>query len=284
MSASATLHGGTQRAGALVACSRMYDVNPGARDAWHALFEWLAHRSGVALTVIDHAAPAPLAELWARPDLGCTFMCGWPFARAASKPRLLAAPRPSGERYGGAPIYFTDLVVRRDRGYRRLEDCFGGTVAWTAEGSHSGFNALRHHLLPFVRARGAPLFARTFGPTITPRAALLSVIAGEADIAPLDSFALDLIGRHEPDLVAAVEVIASTASTPAPAMIASHAIPPQAAAAITQALLGAHHDAACVDLLRALCLVGFSAVAGSDYEVTLHRASEALTAGYPSVA
>ena len=30
--------------------------------------------SGVDLRVIDHAFPAPLAELWSRPDLGCAFM------------------------------------------------------------------------------------------------------------------------------------------------------------------------------------------------------------------
>ena len=64
-----------------VANARMYSVNPGAASAWKELFAWLARKSGVDLRVIDHAFPSPLAELWSRPDLGCAFMCGLPYAR-----------------------------------------------------------------------------------------------------------------------------------------------------------------------------------------------------------
>ena len=65
-----------------VANARMYSVNPGAASAWNELFEWLARASGVDLRVIDHKFPAPLAELWSRPDLGCAFMCGFPYKLA----------------------------------------------------------------------------------------------------------------------------------------------------------------------------------------------------------
>ena len=64
---------------ALVANARMYAVTPAAEEAWHALFDWLARESGVALEAIDHAFPAPLSDLWTRPDLGCGFVCGLPF-------------------------------------------------------------------------------------------------------------------------------------------------------------------------------------------------------------
>ena len=38
--------------------------------------------------------------------------------------------------------------MRKDAPYEGLADTFGGAGRWTVEHSHSGFNALRHHLLP----------------------------------------------------------------------------------------------------------------------------------------
>src|ERR1700716_2220332 len=99
----------------LVANARMYAVTPQVRDAWRALFDWVSRYSGIPLVYVDHAAPAPLEELWSRHDLAATFMCGFPFASAAPKPLILAAPVPSPPRYRRQPVYCTDFVVRVDR-------------------------------------------------------------------------------------------------------------------------------------------------------------------------
>jgi hypothetical protein len=104
----------------LIANARMYAVTPGVREAWQRLFDWMARTSGVPLEYIDHAAPAPLETLWAREDLGATFMCGFPFALAPRKPGLIAAPVPSPPRYGGMAQYCTDFIVRADRPFARL--------------------------------------------------------------------------------------------------------------------------------------------------------------------
>ena len=180
----------------MIACSRMYNVVPEARAAWRTIFEWAASRSGVPLEVVEHAAPAPLDDLWARDDMGCVFMCGWPWAMADPRPRLIAAPAPAAPRYGGRPVYFTDLVVRADSGYRTLADTFGGRLAWTVDTSHSGYNALRHHLLRYRTAERPALYAESIGPLVSPLRALQSVIDGTADVAPLDSVCLELLQRH----------------------------------------------------------------------------------------
>jgi hypothetical protein len=83
----------------LVANARMYAVTPAVTNAWRSFFAWLSERSGVALTYLENAAPAPLEELWSRDDLGAAFMCGFPFASAPQRPRLVAAPVPSSPRY-----------------------------------------------------------------------------------------------------------------------------------------------------------------------------------------
>jgi len=265
---------------ALIACARMYNVTGPARQAWARLFERIGQSSGVALRVIDHAAPAPLESLWKRPDLGCAFMCGWPFSRADPRPQLLAAPLPLGARYGGRPVYFTDLVVRRDRAYKRLEDTFGGRIGWTAEGSHSGFNAPRHLLLTYRSAGRPRLYGESLGPAVTPAAMLSWVVEGKVDVGPLDSYALDLIRRHEAARAAAIAVIGSTVASPIPPLVAAAGVDSATVTALRRALLGAARDEELAPVLAALGLAGFAAVDPHDYDVTRARAEAALTAGY----
>ena len=111
-----------------VSNARMYSVSPGAAAAWKRLFTWLADRSGVPLETIDHAYPAPLAELWGRSDLAAGFICGYPYVHMGKRLKPVAAPVPSGTRYGGRPVYVTDLVVRAEAPFRTLEDTFGGRL------------------------------------------------------------------------------------------------------------------------------------------------------------
>lgn len=122
----------------LAANARLYAITDAARAGWAALFGWLADETGIDLRAVAYPPPAPLSEFWRRPDLGCVFMCGWPYARLDAKPWLLAAPVPKPARYGDRPIYFSDIVVHRDSPARTIADTFGGTVGWTAEDSNSG--------------------------------------------------------------------------------------------------------------------------------------------------
>jgi len=117
---------------AYFANARMYSVNPGAAAAWKELFAWLADASGVDLWVIDHAFPAPLADLWSRPHLGCAFMCGFPYKLSSHPPKPVAAPLPLSS---GKAVYTTRLVVKADSRFQSLEDTFGGRLGYTVEDS-----------------------------------------------------------------------------------------------------------------------------------------------------
>ena len=59
----------------------MYPSSPSLRAAWATLLASVSAASRIDLEVIDHAYPAPLDDLWAREDMGCVFMCGYPWAR-----------------------------------------------------------------------------------------------------------------------------------------------------------------------------------------------------------
>jgi ABC-type phosphate/phosphonate transport system substrate-binding protein len=264
-----------------VANARMYSVNPGAASAWKELFEWLARASHVDLRVIDHAFPAALSELWSRPDLGCAFMCGFPYKLAKHPPRPVAAPVPLGAPVPGRPAYATRLVVKADSRSRSLQDTFGGRLGYTVEDSHSGYNALRHHLLPYWQQNGGKLLYReSIGPLTTPRRVIEAILAGAIDVGPLDSYALDLMQRHEPDLAAQIGVVATTDSAPIPFLVASRECPEDVVASLQEALMKFGDDAACGGLRERLCLQGFAPVVISDYDLLLRWDAQARAAGY----
>jgi hypothetical protein len=226
----------------LIACSRMYDVAPGARAAWHGIFARVAAASGVPLVPFLHMAPDPIEALWARPDMGCVFICGWPWAmHAEPRPVPLAAPVPATPRHGGGAAYRSDFVVREDAPYTRLADAFGGRLGWTVAHSHSGCNAPRHHLLRY--AARFP-FAGAVGPLVTPIAVAAAVREGRCEVGPMDGFAHDLLRRHAPEKVAGLRILESTDPAPIPFLVAAPGTPEAVARPLRDALLALHEDAA----------------------------------------
>ncbi len=272
---------------ALIVNARMYAVTPDVAADWRTLFARVADEAGVALTYLDHVAPAPLEDLWSRDDLGAVFMCGFPFASAEPQPQLLAAPVPLSPRYCGEPGYCTDFVVREDRPFRTLQDCFGGRIGWTVHHSQSGYNAVRYHLYRLQQhsreGRGKPLFTEWVGPLVTPRAVVDAVLAGRIDVGPLDSLVRDLLERHEPATMARLRTVGSTAMTPVPPLIASRGVSIEAVRRLREALLSCGNDPRLRPVLDRLGLRGFAAVAPEDYAVLLRHAREAESADRTSV-
>jgi ABC-type phosphate/phosphonate transport system substrate-binding protein len=265
----------------MIANARMYAINAQVAAAWRALLEWVIARANVRCEIIDYPPPQPLSALWAREDLGCAFMCGYPLARTTPAPVVLAAPIPTPARYGGAPVYWTDVIVRADSTINRLTDIFGLRFAFTNEDSQSGYQAPREFLAPYAKAQGSRLFATTVGPLVTPRRMIEAVLDGSADAGPLDSYAHDLIRAHEPDLAARLRTIASTASTPIPPLVAAPNVARDDAQRLREALLavGQAHE---LEPVRAtLLLEGFASMPAKRYDDLLARSRAADALNYP---
>ena len=263
-----------------VANARMYSVNPAAAAAWKELFGWLARAAGVELDVIAHAFPLPLSDLWSRDDLACAFMCGYPFMLAARRPLPVMAPVPARAPVRGRAVYATRLVVRADSSFDTIEDTFGGRVGYTVSDSHSGYNALRHHLLPYYRQRGARLYRESVGPLTTPRRVLDALEAGDIDVGPLDSYALDLMLRHEADLGSKIRIIATTDPAPVPFLVAATRCPDEVVNRLRTTLAAFAEAPDCDDLRDRLCLGGFAPVETNDYQLMLRWDAEARASGY----
>ena len=260
--------------------ARMYAVTAGVEDAWRALLENVSREAEVALTYVPYPAPQPLENLWTRPDLGAVFMCGYPIALGLALVLPLAAPIPRAAWAAGRSVYRTDLIVREDSPYLRLEDTFGGHAGWTVEHSHSGFNALRHHLLAYRTPQRPQLYAQMTGNLVTARNVLDSVREGRIDVGPLDAYWHLLIARHAPQLTAGIRVLASTATAPMPALVASAGTPAEIVARLRAALTTAPSRAWFAPLGEQLLLDGFAEVEKDTFAVLLEWDRTARAAGF----
>jgi ABC-type phosphate/phosphonate transport system substrate-binding protein len=247
--------------------ARMYSVTAECKADWHRVLAWALQRADLDWPIVDFDAPAPLAELWARDDLGAAMMCGLPFARHAPRPTLIAAPLPSAPRYGGKPVYCTDIVVAAGSPHRTIADTFDGVVGYTVADSMSGAVALRDYLLPLRAKKGTRLYRAAVGGLLNARGVIDALVAGRIDVGPLDSYSHDLLVRYDPALAAQVRVVASTALRPIPPLVATAPIADEALARLREAL-GATRDASelAVTLAR-LQLAGFAVPDRADYDV-----------------
>jgi ABC-type phosphate/phosphonate transport system substrate-binding protein len=245
----------------MIANARMYSVTPQVGALWRRLLETvLAKVEGDAVEIVDHKPPAPISELWQRPDKAAVFMCGLPISRATPRPAIVAAPVPSPAGYCGKPCYWTDLVVRADSPFETLEQTFGHRLSLTSPESQSGYAAPLHALMR--SGSDGPLYREIIAPTFTPIGSLMSVIERRAEVAPLDSYAFALLQRYAPDLTAQVRVVKSTEPTAIPALVASGA----ASAGVIEAFLSA--DPA---VLEPLLLERFVLPEEASYDVLRER-------------
>lgn len=235
----------------------MYNAAPRAAQAWRALFERVFAEADLEIEVIEHGAPAPIADLWARADLCCAFMCGWPFVRSGAM-RPIAAPVPSPARYAGLPRYCSEFLVREASGWRRLEETFGQRFGWMSGDSQSGFNAPRAHLARFVSAARPRLFSQSRGPLGAPMKALEALREGDVDVIALDGFFLDLCRHHEPGRLAGIRCVDTTPWAPIPLLVAAPGIDEEAVARLRAHLLDLHLRPSFAALLRDVLLTRFT--------------------------
>jgi hypothetical protein len=123
-------------------------------------------------------------------------MSGWP---TATPPPVepLAAPVLAGERYGGRPVYYSDVIVGHDSPIGWLEELQGCSWAYNEPASHSGHTVTLYGL---VRMGARPGFlARVVEAGFHQRAIGL-VHTGAADTAAIDSQVLAIERRDHPRL------------------------------------------------------------------------------------
>jgi ABC-type phosphate/phosphonate transport system substrate-binding protein len=254
---------------ALLANARMYSVTPAAAAAWRTVIEWTARKADVPVEFIEHAPPRLLSDLWSRDDLGIVQMCGLPASLRKPAPTILGAPVPNLWRYGGKPVYMSDIAVKADSRFQTLEDTFGGVAGYTLKDSQSGYFAFRTLLLTkYPQAR----YSKIVGGLLNPRGVVKALVEGRIDVGPLDGYVFDLIRSGDPEFAAQVRVIAVTDPTPMPPLIATGNLSKEQVNALRNAFLAVDKQSELDEARKALLIDRFVVPDLALYDETKRRA------------
>src|SRR5215210_8856859 len=198
-------------------------------------------------------------------DIG--FLCGLPYVELARQPRppveLLAAPLLRGARYGGRPIYFSDVIVRADSPFRFFSDLRGRSWAYNDPDSHSGYNVTRHRLVSMGETHG--FFGRVVEAGSHQRS-IRMVCRGEVDAAAIDSQVLAVELRDHPELRAQLRVIDALGPAGIQPVVAASSLPDELKAAIRAALLAMGDDPVARARLADGFIERFVPVTDEDYD------------------
>jgi len=99
-----------------------------------AVTAYLGDALGISIEYVSGIPWQERERLFDAGEIQILWLCGLPYVQKADRSdpmiELLAAPIPTGARYLGRPVYFSDVVVRRDSPYRSLFDLRGAAWAY----------------------------------------------------------------------------------------------------------------------------------------------------------
>ena len=115
------------------------------------VYRFLAERIGGRLGCPVELVVGSSFEQFEQGEADLGVICGLPYvwlaARQPGPVEPLAAPVLAGDRYAGRPVYYSDVIVRRDSPVRRLEELRGCSWAYNEPASHSGHTATLYSLV-----------------------------------------------------------------------------------------------------------------------------------------
>jgi phosphonate transport system substrate-binding protein len=200
-------------------------------------------------------------ELAGRADVG--FVCGLAYVELSRWAEPLAAPVLRGGRYGGRPVYFSDVIVRRDSPWRTFADLRGRSWAYNEPHSHSGYGLPRYHLARLGETAGY------FGRVVEAgwhECSIRFVAGGVVDASAIDSHVLAVALRDDPGLARRLRVLATLGPSTIQPVVAARGLPAPVKAAVRAALLAMGEDPRARQQLGRGLIERFVAVADGDYD------------------
>jgi len=232
-----------------------------------ALADYLSERLAIPVAFAGDADWQVCFRGIAGGDIALGWICGRPYTRLVDDRRapirLLVAPVMAGERYGGRPVYFSDVVVRADSPFRRFDDLRGASWAYNEPGSQSGYTITQYRLA--MMGEGGDFFGRVVGSGAHVRS-LAMVLSGEVDASAIDSTVLEWELAGDPDLGRRLRIIDTFGPSPIPPLVASTRLDPALFASIRDLLLSLHETAEGRAILEIGRLARFAAVTDGDYD------------------
>ena len=156
------------------------------------------------------------------------FICGLPYVRLAGVVHPLAAPVVAEARYGGEPVYFSDVVVAEDHPATSFRDLRGAAWCYNEPNSHSGYLTVLNHLDEMGET--SAFFGR-FDPVGFHTRSMELVADGIYDASAIDSHVLAITKP------AGLRVIESIGPSPIQPVVAADHVDPELREAMAGALV-----------------------------------------------
>ena len=219
---------------------------------------------------------------WGEVDLGV--ICGLPYVWLADRhpPPVepLAAPILAGSRYAGRPVYYSDVIVRRDSPITCLEDLRGCSWAFNEPASHSGHTVTLYNL---VRMGARPgFFARVVEAGFHERAIRL-VDAGAVDAAAVDSQVVAVELREHPELAAGLRVVGAFGPSTIQPVVAARRLPGRLKEEVRELLVALGDDPTARAALDHGFIQGFTAANDAGYDDIRAMLATIQAAGWTSL-
>ena len=236
---------------------------PSVFPVYAAICEYVGRGLGVPTELVAGRS----FDQFERGEIDVGFICGLPYVqltRQSPAPvHLLAAPILQGTRYGGRPIYFSDVIVRGDSPYYSFADLRGCTWSYNDPDSQSGYGITRYTLAAMRETRGY------FGKVVEAgfhQESIRLVCEGQVDASAIDSQVLALAMRDDPRLHDRLRIIHSLGPSTIQPVVAARHLPEDLRAQMSRLLCEMSGDPLIRERLAEGLFERFVAVRDSDYD------------------
>jgi phosphonate transport system substrate-binding protein len=214
-----------------------------------------------------------------RPDMSFVCSLAWIHYQdlGATSASPIAAPILSGARYGGRPLYFSDVIVSRRSDAGRFLDLRGRTWAYNEPLSQSGYGITRYHLTSLGETGG--FFSEVVGAG-SHATAIRMVAAGEVDGSAIDSQVLEMALRREPGLRERIRVVDRLGPSTIQPVTLSTRIPPDLRSRIVATLVALHSDSRVAPRLAGSLVDRFVPVGPDTYQDVRRMLDTCRAAGF----
>ena len=250
---------------------------PSMLPVYQAIVNYVGQRLGCTTSLVVGASFGAFAA----GEVDAGFICGLPYVDlvAQTPPAVvpLAAPVLHGARYGGRPVYFSDVIVRHDSPFRSFADLRGARWSYNDLDSHSGYNLTRYELVRRGETRGY------FGAVLAAgwhQESIRWVAEGTVDASAIDSQVLAMALRDDPALAVRLRVIATFGPSTIQPVVAAARLPEDVRTGIRDAVLAFGEESAARAVLAAGFVERFVPVDDATYDDIRQMRDAAVAAGF----
>lgn len=236
---------------------------PSIKPVYQFVADYVADKLGISTELVVGKDYAPATD--GSMDVG--FICGLPYVLFTNEnPELMlpiAAPILQGARYKDRPIYYSDVIVRRDSPFQNFASLRGSRWSYNEPLSQSGYGIVRQKLLEMGETKG--YFGEVVNAGFHQRSIRL-VQTGEVDASAIDTQVLEVAMRDHPQLEDRLKVIDALGPSTIQPVVASGKVPKSLRADLTDVLEQMGDDPEARPALDVGLVSRFVEVEGSDYD------------------